>query len=152
MPEPQLVKSDSWSGMPVAQVCYELAAAAYPEGAPWRLATFAADLALPQSCYQLLVWQQRPIGFISRTTVLDETEITNVAVQPAFQRQGYARLMLQQTFAQLMTNTKLFLEVRRSNEPARHLYEQCGFEQISTRRNYYQHPREDALIMRKFIK
>lgn len=88
MPEPQLVKSDSWSGMPVAQVCYELAAAAYPEGAPWRLATFAADLALPQSCYQLLVWQQRPIGFISRTTVLDETEITNVAVQPAFQRQG----------------------------------------------------------------
>jgi len=152
MPEPQLVKSGAWSGTPVAQVCYELAAAAYPEGAPWRLATFAADLALPQSCYQLLVWQQRPIGFISCTTVLDETEITNVAVQPAFQRQGYARLMLQQTFAQLMTNTKLFLEVRRSNEPARHLYEQCGFEQISTRRNYYQHPREDALIMRKFIK
>lgn len=152
MTELQFIKDVDWTGVPVAQVCYELAAAAYPEGAPWRLATFAADLALPQSCYQLLVREQQPIGFISQTTVLDETEITNVAVLPAFQRHGYARLMLQRTFAQLMPTTKCFLEVRRSNTPAQKLYEQCGFEQISTRKNYYQHPSEDALIMRKIIK
>lgn len=152
MPEPQLVNSDDWEDSHVAQICYELAADAYPGGAPWRLATFAADLALPQACYQLLVWQQRPIGFISTTTVLDETEITNLAVQPIFRRRGYARLMLQQTFTRLTPQAKLFLEVRQGNQPAQKLYEQCGFEQISTRKNYYQHPREDALIMRKIIK
>ncbi|BDZ30073.1 ribosomal protein S18-alanine N-acetyltransferase [Lactiplantibacillus sp. WILCCON 0030] len=151
MLKPELVASPAWSTEWVAQACYDLAAAAYPGGAPWRLATFAADLALPQSRYQLLVLRQRPIGFISLTTVLDETEVTNVAVHPDYQRHGYARQMLETVFAQLTAADKLFLEVRTSNVAARGLYEQCGFEKISVRQNYYQHPREDAIIMRKII-
>lgn len=151
MPEPRLVDSTEWPADLVAQTCYEIAASAYPGGAPWRLETFGADLALPQSCYQVLVLQQ-PIGFISWTTVLDETEITNIAVCPTSQRHGYARLMLENCFRQLALADKLFLEVRQSNQAARKLYEQCGFKQISVRQNYYQQPREDAIIMRKFIK
>jgi len=152
MPEPQLIDSTEWSADLVAKTCYEIAASAYPGGAPWRLETFAADLALPQSCYQVLVLQKQPIGFISWTTVLDETEITNIAVCPTSRRHGYARLMLAGCFRQLTPADKLFLEVRQSNQAARKLYEQCGFEQLSVRRNYYQQPREDAIIMRKFIK
>ena len=43
----------------------------------------------------------------------------------------------------------LTLEVRDSNAPAAALYASLGFAQIGLRKNYYQHPKEDARILRK---
>ena len=82
--------------------------------------------------------------------MLDETEVTNVAIDPAYQRQGHARWLLTQCLAQLSAGT-VFLEVRAHNIAAQRLYQQVGFEQIATRKAYYQDPDEDAWIMRKII-
>lgn len=41
----------------------------------------------------------------------------------------------------------IFLEVRASNQEARLFYEKFGFQVIGTRKNYYQHPQEDAIMM-----
>lgn len=51
-----------------------------------------------------------------------------------------------------MLATSLTLEVRDSNLPAIALYASLGFEQIGLRKNYYQHPKEDARILRKELK
>ncbi|MCB5222096.1 ribosomal-protein-alanine N-acetyltransferase [Lactiplantibacillus pentosus] len=150
MTERQLVTASDLPAEQVAQICYQLATKAYAQGSPWRQATFASDVALPTAHYALLRWQGAFVGFISRSTVLDETEVTNVAIDPAYQRQGHARWLLTQCLAQLSAGT-VFLEVRAHNIAAQRLYQQVGFEQIATRKAYYQDPDEDAWIMRKII-
>ena len=42
---------------------------------------------------------------------------------------------------------KIFLEVRRSNQGAQHLYHKCGFEKVGERKNFYRFPQEDAILM-----
>jgi len=147
----RLVAGTTYTEAALAELCYHLADQAYPQGAPWRLATFAADIATPQAIYQVLVVADQPIGFLSLTTVLDETEITNVAILPAYQHQGQAQWLLTTILAQLVRPSQVFLEVRASNQIAQRLYQRCGFRPLSVRRGYYHDPLEDALIMRKII-
>ncbi|CAM3183868.1 ribosomal protein S18-alanine N-acetyltransferase [Lactiplantibacillus plajomi] len=149
--EPRIVSGAVFSAEELGKLCYQLATVAYPNGAPWRQATFIADVDMPQAHYDVILVRERPVGFISHTVVLDEAEVTNVAVHPDFQHQGLAGRLLNGCFEQLSPGDQLFLEVRSSNVAAQHLYLKCGFERIATRKNYYHSPLEDALIMRKII-
>ena len=67
------------------------------------------------------------------------------------QRVGIARALILALIGELKKRGSrcLTLEVRASNDPARTLYESLGFAHVGTRRNYYQNPKEDALILRK---
>ena len=91
-------------------------------------------------------------GYIGSQTVLGEADMMNVAVSPAYRRQGIGRalvLALCEALKTQMQATVLTLEVRDSNAAAIALYEDLGFTQIGLRKNYYQHPKEDARILRK---
>ena len=81
--------------------------------------------------------------------LLDEGYITNVAVRPDCRKQGVAGKLLQVflDFAQANRLAFLTLEVRASNYPAIALYGSRGFRGVGRRKNYYEHPREDAIIM-----
>ena len=83
--------------------------------------------------------------------LLDEGYITNVAVRPECRRQGIAGKLLQVflDFAQGNHLAFLTLEVRASNYDAIALYGSRGFRSVGRRKNYYEHPREDAIIMTK---
>ena len=83
--------------------------------------------------------------------ILDEGYITNVAVRPEYRRKGVAGKLLHVflDFAQAHQLAFLSLEVRASNAPAMALYEGLGFRNVGRRKNYYEHPREDAVIMTK---
>jgi [ribosomal protein S18]-alanine N-acetyltransferase len=92
-------------------------------------------------------------GYAACWVVLDEAQITNISVLPAFRRQGLGRQLLQ-SLVRLAENDDLHLltlEVRSSNTPARHLYEGCGFQAAGLRRHYYSDNGEDAIIMLKKI-
>ena len=89
------------------------------------------------------------LGYAGLLVVLDEGYITNVAVRPAFRRQGIASELLAvfERFARANHLAFLTLEVRASNAAAVALYEKQGYVRAGLRRNYYEHPKEDAIIM-----
>ena len=95
----------------------------------------------------------RVMGYIGLMYVLDEGYISNVAVAPEHRRRGIADALINA----LIRKTKemlafLTLEVRESNHAAIHLYTKHGFEVVGRRRNYYDRPKEDALLMTLFFK
>jgi len=90
-------------------------------------------------------------GFILTQRVLDEVTILYLSIDPRYRRQGLARQLVQALQVAVGSQT-IMLEVRQSNEPARALYQQCGFIQVGERVNYYrstQSPsgRETALLL-----
>jgi ribosomal-protein-alanine N-acetyltransferase len=81
--------------------------------------------------------------------VLDELHINNLAVAPAHRRHGVATALLTYVLQQgaKLGARRATLEVRRSNEAARQLYERLGFTTTGVRRAYYSNPVEDALVL-----
>ena len=91
----------------------------------------------------------RAVGYGGMLTVLDEGQITNIAVHPDFRRQGVGREILSALMeqAKLRGVTQFSLEVRSSNVGAQALYLQQGFAIAGTRKHFYSHPTEDGLVM-----
>lgn len=94
------------------------------------------------------------VGYAGLQVVLDEGYILNIAVRPDCRRQQIASQLLEVfiNFAQGNRLSFLTLEVRASNAPAIALYERWGFAEAGRRRNYYELPREDAVIMTREFK
>lgn len=88
-------------------------------------------------------------GYVGMMYILDEGYISNVAVAPEYRRQGAADALLNALAerARALRLSFLTLEVRESNAPAVALYEKHGFSVVGRRKNYYEKPREDALLM-----
>lgn len=89
------------------------------------------------------------MGYIVLSTVLDEGNIDNVAVSPAYRRRGAADALVADVISRSrdMGLAFLMLEVRAGNEPAIALYRKHGFREVGRRKNYYEKPREDAILM-----
>ena len=90
-------------------------------------------------------------GIAAVMHVLDESELLEIAVQPAMQGRGYGKALLAQAIALARRNgaVRMFLEVRESNARARKMYTSFGFEATGRRKNYYptENGREDAILM-----
>jgi ribosomal-protein-alanine N-acetyltransferase len=93
----------------------------------------------------------RIAGFLCAWIVAGELHINNVAVHPSYRRHGVASQLLEETVrrAKVEGAKAAYLEVRASNEAAKALYQRHGFSVVGRRRNYYDRPREDALVMRR---
>ena len=89
------------------------------------------------------------LGYCACWIVFDELHINSLAIDPGRRRQGLARRLLEHVMAEARSGgvNAATLEVRSSNEGARKLYEGLKFSVEGVRRDYYQHPREDALIL-----
>ena len=118
---------------------------------PWSEKSVASELTNPLSCWLVAVEDDRLAGYVGSQTVMEETDMMNVAVHPDFRRRGIAEDLVVALIEELKKRQShcLTLEVRASNEPAKNLYEKLGFNQIGRRPKYYRNPREDALILRK---
>ena len=118
--------------------------------APWSRNMLAEELNNALSALLVALDDSgRVVGYAGVQVILDEGYITNVAVRPECRRQGIAGKLLDVflNFAQGNKLAFLTLEVRASNEAAIILYGRHGFRGVGRRRNYYEHPREDAIIM-----
>lgn len=96
----------------------------------------------------------RVLGYVGMMYVLDEGYISNVAVDPEARRQGIGRDLIKELMARAAALDLAFvtLEVRCSNAAAIALYEKQGFLPVGKRKNYYDFPREDAILMTHFLK
>lgn len=92
-------------------------------------------------------------GFACLLTVADEGELLNLASSPSVRRKGAGQRLLAHCIALCREKgvSVLYLEVRETNVPARSLYRKNGFEEIGVRRNYYEKPRENAILMRRVL-
>lgn len=94
------------------------------------------------------------LGYVGMMMVLDEGYISNVAVQPSMRRQGIADALIGTLLDRSAMRDLSFvtLEVREHNEPAIALYRKHGFVPVGLRKNYYEAPIENAILMTKTLK
>lgn len=87
-------------------------------------------------------------GFVCAKAVAGEWEIENVVVATESLRQGLADQLMDALIVQAEKGavSRILLEVRESNRPARRLYEKHAFREVGRRPNYYDHPLEEAIL------
>jgi [ribosomal protein S18]-alanine N-acetyltransferase len=118
---------------------------------PWTREMYVAELENRNVSYCYLAKDEdgRVLGFCSYWRVLDELHINNLAVLPQQRRAGIGSALLKFVLNQgaVLGARRATLEVRRSNEFARLMYERFGFTVAGVRRAYYTKPVEDALVL-----
>jgi len=89
-------------------------------------------------------------GFIAGRAVREEWEIENLVVAVTARRRGLGAQLLEAfvDLARERSAEAILLEVRESNTAALRLYEKCSLRQVGTRKEYYQSPEEDAILLR----
>lgn len=117
---------------------------------PWSQNSLAMLTREPGMGMVALSLQGEVVGYGGMLCVLDEGQITNIAVHPLVRRQGIGKAILSalMKYAVQAELCELTLEVRASNEGARRLYASAGFEVCGIRKKFYRMPAEDALLMR----
>ena len=117
----------------------------------WSERSVASELTNSLSLWLVAEEEGNVWGYVGSQTVMDETDMMNIAVHPEHRKQGIAAALVNNLVDALRTrgSHSLMLEVRASNDPARKLYDKLGFQQVGLRKNYYRNPKEDACILRK---
>lgn len=115
----------------------------------WNIETFENELGSKNGYYLKAQIAERIVGYAGSQLVLDEAHITALAVDPDFQRRGIGEKLIGTLLDDLKgKEVKHYsLEVRSSNQKAQSLYAKLGFQVMAVRKDYYAHPREDALLM-----
>ena len=118
---------------------------------PWTREMYLAELENRGVSYCFIARNssRQVVGFCSFWRVLDELHINNLAVTPASRGAGAGTALLHAVLREgaRLGARRATLEVRRSNEAARRLYERLGFSVAGVRRAYYTSPVEDALVL-----
>ena len=116
---------------------------------PWTMSQLASQL--PDEMHVFLVAEEDGVvlGYVGMMTVLDEGYISNVAVAPEARRRGVGTLLIRELMRRAGERQLSFvtLEVREHNEAAIGLYAAQGFVPVGLRKNYYEAPKENALLM-----
>ncbi len=120
---------------------------------PWQRPHFADCLTSGYQA-QLLLAERTLLGYFVAMQGFEEVHLLNLTVAPAYQRQGWSRLMLDAlaVWAGGLSMQNLWLEVRASNTRAVHVYKANGFRYVGLRKRYYpaaNGAREDALVMNR---
>ena len=118
---------------------------------PWSQKSFEDACQSNDNIYLVCEMNGQIAGYCGLWTVLGEGNITNMAVSGGFRRLGIAETLMKEMEKRGMSKNVVtyFLEVRKSNKAAVNLYKKMGYVQIGVRKNFYEKPIEDALIMWK---
>lgn len=118
---------------------------------PWSEKSFEEALSNEDALYLTAKEGEKVIGVCGLFNHFGEADIQNVSVAKSMQGQGIGTAMMKSLLAEgeRLGITSFTLEVRVSNLPAIRIYEKLGFSFEGIRKNFYEKPREDAMIMWK---
>jgi len=116
---------------------------------PTGEATLKAEVIKPEAVYFAAEIGGELVGYVGMQTVLDEGYIMDLCVDPDHRREGIGKALMDELMAAGARLQLAFvtLEVRESNQPAINLYQNLSFKQVGLRKNYYEAPTENALLM-----
>ncbi len=119
---------------------------------PWSK-SLIQDCMSEQYYFYVSIYDDEIIGHAIMSCAVEEAHILNICISPDYQGDGHG-FELMQFMLELAVRQQAktaFLEVRISNTNAQLLYENIGFNQLGSRRDYYPagDKREDALLYAK---
>ncbi len=117
---------------------------------PWSEETILSELKNPLNSFFGAFSENGLIGYIGCQTVAGEASVFNVAVSEKFRRNGAGKALVEKLISQARAagTEVIYLEVRAGNLAAINLYEKAGFVFCGLRKNYYDAPKENAILMR----
>lgn len=121
---------------------------------PWSLKAFEEELKNPQAITLVAESSDKAVmGFVNVRYLFGECFINNVAVSAPYRNQGIASQLLQGLEQEIISQEGelITLEVRKSNFPAIRCYQKHGYQLVGERKNFYENPQENALLMTKFL-
>ncbi|MCR5785013.1 MAG: ribosomal protein S18-alanine N-acetyltransferase [Eubacterium sp.] len=120
---------------------------------PWSAKGFAESALREDTVFLVAEKEGEILGYAGMYISFDEAEIERVGVDPGKRRMGIAGRIIGEMnkIAAEKGILSIILEVRRSNEAAIGLYKKYGFKDIGIRKNFYDLPREDAVIMKRIV-
>lgn len=121
---------------------------------PWTKEQLFSQFPDDRHVFIVAVRNETVLGYVGMAYVLDEGYISNVAVSPEERRQGIGDALISELLRRAVSLDLSFvtLEVRESNAPASALYGKHGFIPVGLRKNYYDKPTENAVLMTNFLK
>lgn len=137
----KLTEKDAFSASEIEKLCFSH---------PWSEATLTSEMKSQYSDFFGAFDGEKLAGYIGGRTIAGETEIFNVAVSPEYRRKGIGKKLIERFIeaSREKETDVIFLEVRASNLPAINLYEGAGFVFCGIRKDYYDDPKENAILMR----
>lgn len=120
---------------------------------PWSKQSLEEELNNETSLFLVAKEENEVIGYIGMSIVIDEGYIFNVAVRESYRNKGVATALINElvTYGKKNNFSFITLEVRESNLPAISLYSKFGFIKAGERKNYYSNPKENAILMTKYL-
>ena len=118
---------------------------------PWSEKAFRDSMGSDNTIYIVAKENNNVAGYAGMYLSFEEGNITNVAVNPLSRRKGIGEKIVRDILNRAYEKgvRDVFLEVRETNSVAIALYEKIGFKEEGIRKNFYDKPRENALIMWK---
>ncbi len=115
--------------------------------------TVKTSISAPYALCLGLFEGERLLGYLLGTVIKPEAELLRIAVSAAYRQNGCGAALLNRFLSDAASRGAdcVFLEVRKDNAPAVGLYRKAGFQLLSERKNYYQNPTADALVMRRIL-
>lgn len=116
---------------------------------PWSENVYRQTLELAEVAYLVVEIDGKLVGASGIRNICGDGEITNVMIHPDYRGKGYSKTMLMELLEEgkRLGAENFTLEVRRGNQVAISLYKSLGFVEEGIRPNFYEHPKEDAVIM-----
>ena len=116
---------------------------------PWSENALREELGNSFARFLVAVCDGEVSGYIGAHNILGEVYITNVAVSQKHRRKGMGEKLINSLISLCESENAEFitLEVRESNKPAINLYKKMKFKDVGKRKNFYENPREDAILM-----
>lgn len=118
---------------------------------PWSYASIDKEVDNENALFCVCEIDDVIVGYAGMYYICDEGDITNVAITKDYRGRGIGQTLLEEMFRMAMLKgiSQFTLEVRSSNIAARRLYEKLGFQEEGIRKNFYDNPVEDGIIMWK---